>query len=215
MKKNRKNRKIRKNRRAAVKVSGEQLQCVYQKNRLGASDARNYATMLTDKFYDSLTNVPVGRLLANVGTESAGGPSGPRSRQRGGWGPFCGRGPLQITGKKNYNFCKKLDSCGCSGIKVAPNRHRAVRWASARRIACGQRFLVTRSRVTPTARSRGWKKTACWINVGKTKEPNSGSQGRSTGKSQSAFDLGANPQESALSQPLHLHVFPIWRPVFS
>ena len=34
--------------------------------------------------------------------------------------PYCGRGPLQITGSSNYKYCARQPICGCSGIASNP-----------------------------------------------------------------------------------------------
>ena len=147
-------------------VSGSQLQCVYP--QLGASDAHNYAGLISAKFGGSLsTTCHWAAFLANVGTESAGLTEWTQNPCNAATAaPYCGRGPLQITGLANYRFCAGSGSCGCSGIVSSPAE------ASSGAIGVGTAFCVWNSLSGHSLSSdadgtlEGLRKTACLINAG-------------------------------------------------
>merc|ERR1719478_118646 len=101
-------------------ISSSQLQCVYP--QLDSGNAQKHASALNQWMGDSLNNAcKWAAFLANVGTESAGlteWTQNPCSAATA--APFCGRGPLQITGQSNYAYCAKQSTCKCSGIYSNP-----------------------------------------------------------------------------------------------
>ena len=99
---------------AMTSVTAEQLQCVFP--MLDAASASTYAKSATSKMGPLLgTTCAWAAFFGNVGVESfqltlwkeIGCKTQP---------PFCGRGPLQLTGTTNYNFCASQPSCGCPNI---------------------------------------------------------------------------------------------------
>merc|ERR1719454_733047 len=101
-------------------VSAAELKCIYP--QLSTTKASTYASALSKKMGRALGNKCAwAAFLGNVGTESAGlteWTQQPCSSATA--APYCGRGPLQITGSSNYKFCAKQAVCGCSGIHSNP-----------------------------------------------------------------------------------------------
>lgn len=106
--------------------------------------------------------------LANVGTESAGLTEWtqiPCSSATA--APYCGRGPLQITGHANYEYCASNSLCGCSGIVSDPALVSTDTTIGVGTAACVWGALSGHSLSHDADGSlTGLLKTACYINAG-------------------------------------------------
>lgn len=146
-------------------ISASQLQCTF--SQLSSNDARTYASDLSSKMGGALSNTcQWAAFLGNVGTESAGLTAWTQYGCPG--APFCGRGPLQITGRSNYAYCAGQSSCGCSNIVSDPSE------ASQTTIGIGTAYCVwehlsgrSLSEYADGTLS-GFRATACTINAGHT-----------------------------------------------
>ena len=145
-------------------ISADQLSCVFSK--LSAADAARYSNDLNSWMGDSLTNAcKWAAFLANVGTESAGlteWTQAPCSN------PFCGRGPLQITGSSNYNFCARQGVCKCADIGSNPTEVSNDENTGMGTASCVWKVLSGHDLSTDADGSRdpGLLRTACYINAG-------------------------------------------------
>jgi predicted chitinase len=151
-------------------ITAEQLQCVFP--QLNSSAASTFAGIMT-----SLMGSPLGTsnscqwaaMLGNIGTESDGLTE---------WtqlpcdstddAPYCGRGPLQITGQSNYNFCATNQYCSnCQSIVSQPSvvsTNPSVGFATA---ACVWGSLSGRNLNSLVDGSQnGFEETAEYINCG-------------------------------------------------
>ena len=99
---------------AMTSITAAQMQCVFP--LLDAASASSYAASATLKMGPLLgTTCAWAAFFGNVGVESfqltlwkeIGCKTQP---------PYCGRGPLQLTGTTNYNFCASQPSCGCPTV---------------------------------------------------------------------------------------------------
>ena len=101
-------------------ISASQLQCTF--SQLSSSHASTYASAISSKMGHALGNACAwAAFLGNVGTESAGLTEWTQVPCDSATGaPYCGRGPLQITGPSNYQYCASASVCGCSGIYSDP-----------------------------------------------------------------------------------------------
>ena len=99
---------------AMTSITAAQMQCVFP--ILDAGNAATYAASATLKVGPLLgTTCAWAAFFGNVGVESfqltlwkeIGCKTQP---------PYCGRGPLQLTGTTNYNFCASQPSCGCPTV---------------------------------------------------------------------------------------------------
>jgi hypothetical protein len=95
-------------------ITADQLQCVFP--MLGIENAQLYASSASDRIGPLLgTSCAWAAFLGNVAIES---------KELTKWTeiqcktspPYCGRGPLQLTSKHNYNFCADLEICDCPDI---------------------------------------------------------------------------------------------------
>ena len=102
-------------------VSAAELKCIYP--QLSTTLASTYASALSAKMGSALGNKCAwASFLANVGTESAGLTEWTQLPCNSATAaPFCGRGPLQITGYSNYKYCASQPVCDCSGIVSSPS----------------------------------------------------------------------------------------------
>lgn len=102
-------------------VSAAELKCIYP--QLSTTKASTYASALSKKMGSALGNKCAwASFLANVGTESAGLTEWTQLPCNSATAaPFCGRGPLQITGYDNYKYCESQPVCDCSGIVSSPS----------------------------------------------------------------------------------------------
>eukprot|EP01120_Amphizonella_sp_Union-15-10_P015245 TRINITY_DN7802_c0_g1_i1.p1 TRINITY_DN7802_c0_g1~~TRINITY_DN7802_c0_g1_i1.p1 ORF type:complete len:202 (-),score=29.45 TRINITY_DN7802_c0_g1_i1:38-643(-) len=103
-------------------ITSAQLRCVFP--QLPSDKADIYAIHLNSQL------VPTGvsntcqwaALLGNIGTESNGLTEWTQIPcDSSDDAPYCGRGPLQITGPTNYNFCAGQGVCGCPTIYSNPS----------------------------------------------------------------------------------------------
>ena len=142
-------------------ISEKQLSCVFP-------SGGKYASALSSKMGSALGNACAwAAFLGNVGTESAGLTEWtqiPCSAATG--APYCGRGPLQITGKANYQYCASAGVCNCPNIVSDPTA------ASETTVGIGTAACVWES-LSGGSLSRyadgtktGLLKTACIINAG-------------------------------------------------
>lgn len=147
-------------------ISASQLQCAF--SQLGSHDAKRYASILSSKMGGSaLSNTcQWAAFLGNVGVESAGLTAWTQYGCPG--APYCGRGPLQITGESNYAYCARQSSCGCGGIVSNPSE------ASTTTIGVGTAFCVWQHLSGRSLSDyadgtlSGFRATACTINAGHT-----------------------------------------------
>jgi predicted chitinase len=107
--------------------------------------------------------------LGNVGTESA---------QLTEWtqvpcdsatdSPYCGRGPLQITGSSNYDYCASETSyCGCSSIGSDPELVSSDTSTGFGTAACVWAIMSGHDlSENADGTLAGFKETACYINAG-------------------------------------------------
>lgn len=148
-------------------ISSSQLACTFP--RLSSSLAATYAHALSAKMGSALgTSCAWAAFLGNVGTESAGlteWTQVPCSSATG--APYCGRGPLQITGASNYEFCAGASVCGCSGIATNPTQVSNDVTVGVGTAACVWESLSGHSLSRDADGTRtGLLKTACIINAG-------------------------------------------------
>lgn len=96
-------------------ITADQVQCVFP--MLGIENAQMYATSASDRIGPLLgTDCAWAAFLGNVAVES---------KELTIWSeikcktdpPYCGHGPLQLTGQHNYNFCAELEICDCPDIE--------------------------------------------------------------------------------------------------
>ena len=153
---------------AKTGISATQLNCVYPK--LDAGSAARYAGELNSWMGDSLTNAcKWAAFLANVGTESAElteWTQVPCSAATG--APYCGRGPLQITGSSNYAYCARQGVCKCPDISSQPTEVSQDENVGMGTASCVWKALAGHdlSGDADGSRSPGLLKTACYINAG-------------------------------------------------
>ncbi len=148
-------------------ISASILTCVYP--QLSSSKASTYAASVTSTMGSALGNACAwAAFLGNVGTESAGLTEWtqiPCSSATA--APYCGRGPLQITGSANYNYCAGVRACGCPDIVSNPeevSNSVSVGFGTA---ACVWESLSGHSLSSDADGSTtGLLKTACYINAG-------------------------------------------------
>jgi len=148
-------------------ISASQLKCAFP--QLSSSKASEYASAVSSKMGGALGNACAwAAFLGNVGTESDGlteWTQRPCSAATA--APYCGRGPLQITGPSNYQYCARTAVCGCSDIYSNPEHvsdSTAVGFGTA---ACVWESLSGHSLSRDADGSKtGLLKTACTINAG-------------------------------------------------
>jgi predicted chitinase len=148
-------------------ISASQLKCAFP--QLSSSKASLYASAVSSKMGRALGNACAwAAFLGNVGTESAGlteWTQVPCSSATA--APYCGRGPLQITGPSNYKYCAGVGVCGCSTIYSDPeevSKDVDVGFGTA---ACVWESLSGHSLSKDADGSKtGLLKTACIINAG-------------------------------------------------
>ena len=96
-------------------ITADQLQCVFP--MLGIENANRYAASASARVGPLLgTDCAWAAFLGNVAIES---------KELTLWTeikcktepPFCGHGPLQLTGQHNYNFCASEPICDCPDIE--------------------------------------------------------------------------------------------------
>lgn len=148
-------------------ISSSQLKCVF--NQLSSSKVSEYASALSSKMGSALGNKCAwAAFLGNVGCESAGlteWTQVPCSAATA--APYCGRGPLQITGSANYNFCAKQGVCGCSSIASTPESVSSSTSIGVGTAACVWEVLSGSSLSRDADGTvTGLLKTACIINAG-------------------------------------------------
>ena len=97
-------------------ITADQLQCVFP--MLGIENANRYAASASSRVGPLLaTDCAWAAFLGNVAIES---------KELTIWTeikcktepPYCGHGPLQLTGQHNYNFCSELEICDCPDIET-------------------------------------------------------------------------------------------------
>ena len=153
---------------AKTGISAEQLHCVFP--QLGSDMASKHAAALNRWMGDSLNNAcRWAAFLANVGTESAGLTEWTQMPCDGATGaPYCGRGPLQITGRSNYDFCASQGVCKCQDIGNDPQEVSNDEDTGMGTASCVWKVLAGHdlSRDADGSRDPGLLKTACYINAG-------------------------------------------------
>mmetsp|Transcript_93072 Transcript_93072/g.249133 ORF Transcript_93072/g.249133 Transcript_93072/m.249133 type:complete len:207 (-) Transcript_93072:101-721(-) len=148
-------------------ISASQLTCVYP--QLSSDKADMYASHLSSKMGSALGNVCAwAAFLGNVGTESNGlteWTQNPCSSATA--APYCGRGPLQITGHSNYAFCAKQGVCDCPTIEGTPTDVSYDTNIGVGTAACVWEALSGHSLSGDAdGTTTGLLKTACIINAG-------------------------------------------------
>ena len=97
-------------------ITADQLQCVFP--MLGIENAQMYAASASAKMGSLLgTSCAWAAFLGNAAIESKELTIMTEIKCKT-QPPYCGRGPLQITGQHNYNFCSELDICDCPNIET-------------------------------------------------------------------------------------------------
>merc|ERR1712176_443516 len=82
-------------------------------------------------------------------------------------GPYCGRGPLQITGSSNYKYCADQSVCGCGSISSNPDSVSTDTAIEVGTAACVWEKLSGSSLSRDADGTvTGLLKTACIINAG-------------------------------------------------
>jgi len=148
-------------------ISSSQLECVF--TLLSSSKAKSYASAMNSWLKGMLTNkCHWAAFLANVGTESlelTEWTQNPCSSATA--APYCGRGPLQITGSSNYEFCAGQSVCDCSGIYSDPEEVSDDTDIGFGTAACVWDVLSGHDLSSNADGSlAGFKETACLINAG-------------------------------------------------
>ena len=149
-------------------ISAAQLRCTFP--RLSAQQADRFARAVSQRMGRALGNrCAWAAFLGNVGDESAGltlwtqVPCNAATDA-----PFCGRGPLQITGRANYRFCASRPVCNCPGIERNPQQvsnTEAIGWGTT---ACVWQELSGHSLTRHAdGTENGLLRTACLINWGR------------------------------------------------
>ena len=148
-------------------ISSSQLGCSFPE--LSSSKASEYATALSQQLGSLLGNSCAwAAFLGNVGTESAGLTEWtqiPCSSATA--APYCGRGPLQITGYNNYAYCAGDSRCGCSNIVDYPEAASTDTAIGVGTAACVWGDLSGHSLSKDADGTvTGLLRTACYINAG-------------------------------------------------
>lgn len=148
-------------------ISATQLRCVYP--RLSSSKASSYAAAVSTVMGGALGNACAwAAFLANVGTESAGLTEWTQIPcDAATAAPYCGRGPLQITGSSNYRYCAKVSECHCPNIASDPQEVSSNTDVGFGTAACVWESLSGHSLTRDADGTKtGLLKTACTINAG-------------------------------------------------
>ena len=146
-------------------ITADQLQCIFP--MLGSENAELYATAASDRMGELLqTSCGWAAFLGNAAIES---------KELTIWKeikcktapPYCGRGPLQLTGVDNYNFCADLEICDCPGIAGdldSVNKNADIGFGTA---SCvwGAMFGYSLTELADGTRD-GFLKTCCTIHQG-------------------------------------------------
>ena len=142
-------------------ISEQQLSCVFP-------SGGQYAGALSSKLGSALGNACAwAAFLGNVGTESAGLTEWTQVPCDAATGaPYCGRGPLQITGEANYNFCASEGMCGCSGIVSEPSEAAGTTVGIGTAACVWERLSGSSLSQYADGSRTGLLKTACIINAG-------------------------------------------------
>jgi len=108
--------------KSMTSITDTHLRCVFP--QLDESRAKLYAPHLSVQLRATGTSNSCqwAAILGNMGTESDGLTEWTQIPCNGATGaPYCGRGPLQITGPSNYRFCATSSKlCNCPGIYSHP-----------------------------------------------------------------------------------------------
>merc|ERR1719152_178183 len=153
-----------------TKITASQLKCVF--TGLSSSDASSYAAAATSALGGSrglLTDkCQWAAFLGNVGTESAGLTEWTQVPCNAATdAPYCGRGPLQITGSSNYAYCAGEAICGCSDISSDPEEVSSSTAIGFGTAACVWGTLSGSSLSKyADGTTTGLLETACYINAG-------------------------------------------------
>lgn len=150
-------------------VTASELTCTFP--QLSSSSASSYASAANSLLGGTLLSNKCewAAFLANVGTESNGLTEWTQNPCNSATAaPYCGRGPLQLTGSTNYNYCSSDSYCsGCSGIVSDPEEvssDTSIGFATA---ACvwGDLSGSSLSKYCDGT-TTGLLETACYINAG-------------------------------------------------
>ena len=146
-------------------ITADQLRCVFSMLDIGRAEM--YATAATAKLGGTLTTAcEWAAFLGNVAIES---------KELTIWKelecatspPYCGRGPLQITSLKNYEFCATNEACDCPDIVndiEKPGTDAVVGFGTAACVWAGV-FGYSLSQLADGSRD-GFLKTCCTIHQG-------------------------------------------------
>lgn len=149
-------------------ITASELQRTFP--QLSSGKASTYASGLSSHLQGTLSNkCHWAAYLGNVGTESSGLTQwteiGCLSTYPDG---FCGRGPLQITGKSNYAYCASASDCSdCSGIVSDPTIVSSNTFVGFETSRCVWHSLSGQSLSGfADGTLSGLRATACYINAG-------------------------------------------------
>ena len=146
-------------------ITADQLRCVFSMLDMGRAEM--YAAAATTKLGGTLTtSCEWAAFLGNVAIES---------KELTIWKelecatspPYCGRGPLQITSLKNYEFCATNEACDCPDIVndlEKPGTDAVVGFGTAACVWAGV-FGYSLSQLADGSRD-GFLKTCCTIHQG-------------------------------------------------
>ena len=143
-------------------ISESQLSCVFP-------SGGKYASAISSKMGGALGNACAwAAFLGNVGTESAGLTEWTQEPCNSATAaPYCGRGPLQITGESNYQYCASSSVCDCPDIVSEPSQASDDTTVGIGTAACVWESLSGSSLSRDADGSTtGLLKTACIINAG-------------------------------------------------
>ena len=148
-------------------ITEEQLRCVFPMLDKYPGRARNHAKAASQTMGKILGNTCAwAAFLGNVAIESKELTLWKEIKCRT-QPPYCGRGPLQITGSSNYAYCASQPSCNCPGINQqieSPANNDEIGFGTA---ACVWENLFGHS-LTPLADGTraGFIRTCCSIHQG-------------------------------------------------
>lgn len=146
-------------------ISAANLLCVFP--GLEPAKASSYASLLSQTM-GIHSSCAWAALLGNIGTESAGLTEWTQNPCNAATAaPYCGRGPLQITGESNYKYCAAQAACGCGSIVSKPEMVSDYASVGIGTASCVWNVMSGHSLSGMADGSlAGFRATACTINAG-------------------------------------------------